>query len=393
MLVAVAVVLRVSGEDERPAPAELPPVGAWSAAADLVSIRGTTAVVRVQDGSVLAMGGGVGAIALAATERFDPSSGEWTGRASMAVPRRGHQAVVLDDGRVFVAGGIAETGLLASGELYDPAADRWTAAAPMASPRLGHTVTLLGDGTVLVTGGSTPQGGVGAASGQSIRPDDSAEIYDPATDRWRPAGNMTTARFEHTATTLPDGRVLLSGGLGPVEGGVGPVASAEVYDPAAGAFVATGDLAEPRANHAAVLLEGGAVLVVGGSGGAGGELALASAERFDPRSSQWSPAGALAEPRRGLTATTLADGRVLVAGGEATNGGSRRSLASAELYAPAEDTWRSAADMTCPRSEHTSVLLDDGDVLVIAGDAAFPGEPPAAQSCSDRYRAQPADGG
>jgi N-acetylneuraminic acid mutarotase len=113
---------------------------------------------------------------------------------------------------------------------------------------------------------------------------------------------------------------------------------------------------------------------------------LNSAELFDSRSGTWTRVGPLNLGRTGHTATLLADGRVLVAGGESAQRGQRRSLRTGEVYDPNTAEWRSAGDMECPRSEHAAVVLGDGTVLVVAGDAAFPGQNPLAQGCADRYQ-------
>ncbi|MGI9118541.1 MAG: Kelch repeat-containing protein [Acidimicrobiales bacterium] len=390
VVAAAVLLLRPSGSPDR-GPATLPPVGTWSEAPGLTTIRGTTTAVVLDDGKVLSVGGGVGAIALAATETYDPTADTWKEVARPGQARRGHQAVVLDDGRVLVAGGLAEGSPLASAELYDPATDTWAPTAPMATPRLGHSLTLLADGRVLVAGGSALESTEAAGGGQTIRTEASTEIFDPATGSWASAGSMASPRFEHSATLLADGRVLIVGGLGPVgEGGeIGPLSSTEIYDPAANAFVTSTDLAEGRANHAATLLSGDSVLVSGGAGGENGDISLASAEVFDTRAATWTTVAPLQSPRTGHTATRLADGRVLVAGGESVQRGSRRSLTSSEVFEAGDGVkgaWRSAGNMACPRSEQAAVLLGDGSVLVVAGDAAFPGQAPMAQSCVGRYR-------
>ena len=385
LVVLVAVLLlrpSGSGTTDRP---EVPPVGQWLDSRDLTSIRGTTSAVVLQDGRVLVAGGGVGAIPLGAAELFDPGTGGWEVTGSLTKARRGHQAVLLGDGRVLVAGGIAEEGLLSSAEVYDPASKTWSATSPMSTGRLGHSLTRLADGRVLAAGGTAPGSGE-AAGGQTIRPEASAEIYDPTSGRWSPGGSMGSPRFEHTATLLGDGRVLMVGGLGPAGGEVGPLASVELYDPAANAFLRSTDQAQARANHAASLLRDGSVLVAGGAGGERGDVSVASAEVFDPRQGSWTTVGGLAQARTGHTATVLGDGRVLVAGGESAARGARRSLNSAEVYDPREREWRPAGDMRCPRSEQAAALLPDGTVLVVAGDAAFPGKAPIAQSCTDRYQ-------
>jgi hypothetical protein len=105
----------------------------------------------------------------------------------------------------------------------------FTPTGDMTAGRLLHTATLLPDGRVLITGGVTN-------SLNSITA--TADLYDPATGMFVATGQMTTARRSHTATVLPDGRVLSAGGQGPR----GELASAEVYDSSAGTFARTGDM-------------------------------------------------------------------------------------------------------------------------------------------------------
>lgn len=392
VLAAVAFLLLGSSESPEEEIAALPPVGTWTEAPGLSSIRGTATAVVLDDGTVLAAGGGVGAIALDAAEIFDPEAGTWRQVAPLVEARRGHQAVVLGDGQVLAAGGLANGVPLASAEMYDPAADTWSLVAPMSVPRLGHSLTVLADGRVMAAGGSALDSAGVAGGGQTIRTVATTEIYDPATDTWSAAAEMGTPRFEHTATLLGDGRVFMVGGLGPAEEGAEqdlPLRSTEFYDPAADAFVSSTDLAEGRANHATALLNDNALIVSGGTSGERGDISVASAEVFDNRAATWTTVSSMGTPRTGHTATALEDGRVLVAGGETVRRGSRRSLTSAEVFEfdlGASGEWRSGGDMACPRSEQAAVLLADGSVLVIAGDAAFPGQAPMAQSCVGRYQ-------
>lgn len=387
-LLAVAGVLLVRGGGDAQDPTELEAVGTWEDAPDLADIRGTTAAVVLPDGRVLAAGGGVGSIPLAATEVLEPGADGWRSTGELNEARRGARAVLLDDGRVLVTGGVAEGRLLASAEILDPEDGSRTPTGDMTVGRVAFTLTALPDGRVLAVGGSTPEGQEGTGGGQSIRPSASAEIYSPETGGWEPVADMSEPRFEHSAAALPDGRILIVGGLGgePVDGSFQPLASAELFDPAVGGFTTAAALADGRTNHASGVLPDGSVVVVGGLG-AGTETAraLTSVERYDPSAGRWDQLPPLRQARTGATVSVLSDGRLLVVGGEAVRGGSRRSLATAELLAVDAEAWSSAGRMACPRSEHDAVVTDDGAVLVLAGDAAFPGEPPVAQGCVDRY--------
>jgi hypothetical protein len=368
--------------------AQLPAVGTWTASPDLVSIRGTTTAVVLKDGRALAIGGGVGIEAVPAVEVFDPTSGVWQATTPMNQARRGHQAVLLGDGRVMVAGGIHQGELLSSVEIFDPAASRWTTMAPMSVPRLGSTLTLLTNGSVLATGGTSADTASGAGGGQTIRPDATAEVYNVAANRWtKTSGAMSTPRFEHTATALDDGRVLIAGGQGPpISGQAGALASTEIYDPAVDSFRKSNDMSDARFNHAAVKLPDRTVMVVGGAGGTNGDTSLSTAEVFNPGDGSWTAAGALTGSRSGHIATAFPDGRVLVAGGESITRGNRRSLNTAEIFIIEKREWQSAGQMNCPRSEPSAALLGDGSVLVVAGDFAAPGQQPDPKGCADRYR-------
>lgn len=368
------------------------PLGMWSRAPDLSRIRGTAVTVLLPDGEVLAAGGGVGTIPLASAELYNPAKGTWRLTGSLNQARRGAVAAVLHNGQVLVAGGVAGSKTLASAEIYNPAKGTWRVTGSMTMPRLDATVDVLPDGDVLVAGGTTPQGRPGAGGGQTISPTASAELYDPATGRWTPTGSMGSPRFEASATLLRDGRVLVAGGFGgagvPGPGGVlqyPPLRTAEIYDPAVGAFSLAAPLVEPMADQVSVLLPDGSVLLAGGLGGETGEQALAMAERFNPATGTWTEMPPMAHPRDAAAAVLLSSSEVLVVGGQAVDAGVRTSLASAELFDPATDAWRSAGSMPCPRSGLGLVALRDGSVLAIAGDAAFPGQPPRPQNCVDRY--------
>ncbi len=225
-------------------------------------------------------------------------------------------------------------------------------AGSMATARAAHTATALPDGRVLVAGGFTGEENTAAG----------AEIYDQAADRFAPAAPMIVRRHSHSATPLPDGRVLLAGGYS-ASGEY--LASAELYDPATATFTPTGAMTVARADQAAVLLRDGHVLMIGGVGQ--GWTFLSSAELYDPGTGRFTLTGAMHEPRESHAAVRLNDGRVLVVGGHRGRGASIHLYQSAELYDPASGTFTPAASMGIRRHKHDAVLLPSGLVLVTGG--------------------------
>src|SRR6266550_4267395 len=178
---------------------------------------------------------------------------------------------------------------------------------------------------------------------------------EPASGTWTVTGSLNTARYLHTATLLPNGMVLVAGGL---DSNLNALDSAELYDPASGSWTVTGSLNTARYYHTATLLPNGMVLV------AGGENALPSAELYDPASGTWTVAGNLNSGRTAHTATLLPNGMVLVAGGFDSNS---IAFASAELYDPASGTWTATGNLNNARAFHTATLLPNGIVLVAGG--------------------------
>jgi hypothetical protein len=219
----------------------------------------------------------------------------------------------------------------------------------MVEHRWNHAATLLGDGRVLVVGGGN-----------------AAELYDPGTGRWTATGSTTLADSFVTATFLTDGRVLAVGGSG--------LGKAALYDPATGLWTATGSMAEAHSFHTATLLRDGRVLVVGGYAIEESPCcaSLSAAELYDPISGRWTATASMATARQGHSATLLPDGTVLVAGGDP--GGDGNPLASAELYDPSRGQWTGTGSMGEARSAFTATLLGDGKVLVAGGRGAAGGD-------------------
>jgi hypothetical protein len=287
---------------------------------------------------------------------------------SMATARRFHTATLLDNGKVLIAGGEDEAAnAFAAAELYDPSTGTFSPTGSMTVPRVGHTATLLNSGEVLITGGT---------SDPSENAVSSAELYDPSTGTFAATGSMAQARASHTATLLQSGKVLIAGGdviffNGVQNPNILSLASAEIFDPTAGAFTAASSMTAAREAHIATLLSDGRVLIAGGSDGAVGNTTpaatiYASAELFDPSTGHFSATGSMTTPRDFFTATLLGNGKVLIAGGVSTSA----FLNTAELFDPSTAAFAATGNMTATRFYHDATVLSNGTVLISGGSDA-----------------------
>ncbi|MEW6129429.1 MAG: kelch repeat-containing protein [Acidobacteriota bacterium] len=224
----------------------------------------------------------------------------------------------------------------------------------MIDARFNHSATLLNDGRVLIAGGREKQGTILS----------SAEIYDPATGEFTATGAMKTPRVGQTATLLPDGKVLIAGGSDS-EFFYGALSSAELYDPTTGQFSTTGDMHAKRLAHKATLLQNGKVLITGGQGE---DLPNHdTTEIYDPMTGVFTLAAKMHEKRADHTATLLADGRVLVTGGSDARHATIQVSDTAEIYDPVNNQFTAAGKMSVVRFKHSAELLPDGRVIIIGG--------------------------
>jgi hypothetical protein len=290
-----------------------PNTDAWEPTGAMAGPRFNPAVAKLANGRVLVAGGTASPTApptLATTEIYDPVSNTWSAGPDLPTAGAGN-AVALPNGRVFVALS-AVTGNGTVGYTYDPSTNSWSTA----SGSLGYqfpALALLKGGDVLLAGGYQL---VSPGAGGLITVDDVA-VYDVASNSLMSAASLGSARFQHTATTLGDGRVLVSGGKpGPSST---EYSSTEIYDPIADAWLAGPDLGESRSEHSASLLLDGQVLTVAGADAGTAEIASTTA-------SSWSAAGSVLT-RSSAGAAVLTNGNVLVAGGF-----SSVALDSVELY-------------------------------------------------------------
>jgi len=314
--------------------------GSWSPTATIAGARHYFALTRLNDGKVLATGGYTAGGATNSAALYDPATGTWAPTASMLAARNGHTATLLLDGRVLVAGGsdTARNGVLLT-EIFDPVANTWTATGSIAEPREWHSAARLPNGKVLIVGGHTSQ--------PTLNFSQTAELYDPVVGTWTTAATpLTTPRSQHAMELLPGGNAVL------VIGGVnrnGFVTTAEVFS-VDGTSTASMPIGIQGNLFRSVMLADGSVLTLAD----GSTTAL----RFQPATSTWTTS-TFAASRALPTLTTLADGRVLLAGGSRLN--------TAEVFNPDFDAWTTASPMATSRRAASAVLLNDGRVLTVGG--------------------------
>gem|GEM_PF-2616885 len=228
-------------------------------------------------------------------------------------------------------------------------AAQWrTTAGLLQGGRYHHTATLLPNGKVLVTGGF---------NGTTVIA--SAELYDVYLQTWTYAGTMVAARQYHTATLLPNGKVLIVGGE---DASSNYLSSCELYDPKTNEWTSTNGLVKGRSYHCAVLLKTGKLMVIAGKTSSG---ATNTCEVYDYSSNNWQPGRNIANSRYSHSAVSLSDGNVLITGGYATGYNN-----TSELYVASSDLWRVVGNISSGRNYHNMTLLPGNDVLLTGGTGA-----------------------
>ena len=312
------------------------------------------------DGNVLLIGGWRGGMAPSADfDLFDVATGEFQAMGALQVARQYHRSVVLPDGTVLVTGGDSWLGETPSAELVDPDTGNVRDAGEPVESRSDHSATLLPDGRVLLVGG------IGTDGDEALGISNSAEIWDPASETFRRVeGRMSVARVGHAAALLPDGRVLVVGGWTMDTDYV----LAEVFDPATETFspVPSPD-DRVRLEHTVLQLDDGSVLVMGGGVLAddplAGLLPSSSVLRFFADGTGAEVLPELAGPRA-LAVGGLADnGRAYLFGGMAD----WQPTARAESYSPDQGS-TAIASLPFARYSHTVTRLADGRMLIAGGE-------------------------
>lgn len=278
--------------------------------------------------------------------------GSITAATRMLEPRSGHTATLLSNGKVLIAGGMRRNqDFYRSAEVYDPATGKFQPTGEMSVARVGHAAVLLRSGKVLIAGGWVGHGCT-----------DSAELYDPSTGKFTVIAKMTTRRGRPSATLLSNGDILIAGGAD--HDTPGGIASAEVFHTATLTFEPVSSMHYARISHTATLLNDGNVLIAGGRG----ESVTAAAELYDPKARRFIPTGSLLAARYKHTSGLLPDGNVLIAGGSDDRDW-RGAMSSAEVYDPRTGRFTAASPLNDSRFKlpEEAVQLESGRLLIAGG--------------------------
>ena len=294
-----------------------------------------------------------------------PGNGSFISTGRMSIPRSGHKATLLADGKVLIVGTDRQP------DLFDPDDLVFVPTGNMIDSHAQASVTALTDGRVLIAGGRDQLSPI-----QPFPRSSHAELFDPATGTFSSTGNLVEARSQHTATLLPDGRVLVAGGARDGGGGGAALATMERFDPRTGKFTTAGHMISERADHTATLLNDGGVLIVGGWNGHPADFAddppwdPLFAERLDPFSDQAPTGVGVSTTRSGHAAVKLASGNVLVLGGVAGFQNVHDQPAHptyAEVFDASAGRFSSFSMDQHVNPRGTVTLLENGWVLLVGG--------------------------
>jgi hypothetical protein len=267
-----------------------------------------------------------------------------------------------------VATSIEETTVNASATVtVTTSSSRFTPTASLNEARGLHTATLLPDNKVLVAYGSNSSAYNNAAGYVGLS---SIEVYDPSTGTFTEiVGDDGAGIYGHTATLLQNGEVLLAGGFVNSVWDYAGISSSDngagLYDSATGVFSGTGNMTANRGDHTATLLTNGKVLIAGGADQDPTGTGLASAELYDPSTGTFTQTGSMAVGRFLHTATLLQNGKVLIVGGALTSASD--PVTTAEVYDPSTGIFTMTGAMATARERHIATLLPDGRVLIVGG--------------------------
>jgi hypothetical protein len=313
----------------------------WHDAPPLILARSSPAVVVLNDGNILVIGGMASEGPTATTEIFEVKASAWKLGPTLNSRRVGHTATLLQDGTVLVVGGDTGSGATSSAELLDLGRTTSTPIPSMTFARSGHAAVLLKNGNVLVTGGTD----------WIMNTWKQAEAYDTQTHSWSPAGSMSIPRLFFSMHLLPDGTALAVGG--------DTNQTSERYNATTNSWSQVSKMVSQRQYSASAMI-GGQVVV------AGGQLSnklVNSTEVFDPATNSWKAVGSMTTSRARFSLTPLPNGDLLAAGSQGPDGTTK----SCEVFHPELSAWETSPQMNISRGAHGYAVVSGGATFVIGG--------------------------
>ncbi len=378
-------------------------INTFAATATLPSgLIGATSTL-LDNGDVLIAGGNTGSAsspsATSAAEIYDPATGTFVATSAMPVAAYDSTATLLDNGNVLVAGGISSSGTaLSNAEIYNTGTGDWTQVSPMTTASFDASASILGNGEVLIAGGQT--GSMSSvtttttsststtttsststtttmAPVTSYSATSSAELFDPSTNSFLAAASLSTPLADTTATLLGNGDVLIAGGLTGIGSNEVPSNVADVFVPppsgqsSPGTMTQVGNLPVPLAAASADRLANGDVLIAGGEESINNVLTASNgAYLYNPATSAFVSTSQLAIGHADAPMTQLPNGNILIAGGLTGSITSETPTGTAEIYDTATNTWMQTASLVTARADTSAVLLAGGYVLIAGGQGA-----------------------
>jgi hypothetical protein len=322
-----------------------PPATSWVPTNPMRVARHEHTATRLQDGRVLVAGGRAGRSSLDAVEIFDPTTETWVDAAALSIARADHTAILLADDRVLVAGGQSvDGGVISRAEIFNPATGEWSQAGTSIGRIYGSSSGVaLPDGSAIFHATIT----TGPYDVTSI-----LERFDPDDGTWTRIARLPADRIRPSMAAMADGRILIAGGSSDHTETPSPMADAWVLNPATDTLHAVSDMPGPGFGEPALLLADGRLFVSGG----------VRSSVFDPGSESWTRASRSAHHRDGQVAALLADGRVVLAGSSSCHNGADLT----EIYDPTANSWSDAGSIH-PYSDLAMTTLADGRVLLAGG--------------------------
>jgi hypothetical protein len=300
----------------------------------------------------------------ASADLYDSKKGRFIpSKNRMIFPRDFANAILLDNGQVLICGGYNDLiGSMRVSELYDPIKDSFSLTGSMGETRELFQAVKLASGEVLATGGLC------LALHRTVA---SAELYDPKSGRWRFTGSLAQDRFGHAACALRDGKVLIVGGASLVlsrkNGYSKTLSSAEIYDPASGLFTPAGSMIAARDRPAAVLLPNGEALITGGQGEAGAPIHFD--ELYNPSTGKFRKLDTPAlSARMAHNTIILQNGSVISAGGWDADAKSTTNTIMA--LDPGSGAVTPLQPLPWAAHDEAMLLMSNGDVVVAGGKIA-----------------------